>query len=277
MPQAEQTGATPSGGAKRFLPGARTRARLAVVEAELEATRRALGRARAQITEASFDLPDDVERTIVRVRREKLSFLRADQLRNLATLVRDLDAAGVPGAIVECGTARGGSGIVLAAAKATDRPMKVYDVFGMIPPPSEHDGADVHERYRAITAGQAKGLDGEVYYGYRTDLHAEVTESFRRLGVPVEDNDVELVQGLFEDTIHLDGPVAFAHVDGDWYESTMTCLERIAPRLSVGGRIVVDDYYGWSGCQRAVDEYFRGRDGFRLLRRRKLHVLRVAD
>ncbi|WP_127480224.1 TylF/MycF/NovP-related O-methyltransferase [Nocardioides pantholopis] len=264
-------------GAARLLPGARARARLAQVEAELEATRRALGRARAQITEASFDLPEDVERTIERVRREKLSFLRADQLRNLATLVRDLDATGVPGAIVEAGTARGGSGIVLAAAKARERPMKVYDVFGMIPPPSEHDGTDVHERYQAITAGQAKGLDGEVYYGYRTDLYAEVTESFRRLGFPAEKNNVELVQGLFEDTIHLDEPVAFAHVDGDWYESTMTCLERIAPRLSVGGRIVVDDYYGWSGCQRAVDEYFRGRPGFRLLRRRKLHVLREAD
>ena len=32
-----------------------------------------------------------------------------------------------------------------------------------------------------------------------------------------------------------------------------------------GGRIVIDDYYAWSGCRRAVDDYFQGRDGFRLL------------
>jgi hypothetical protein len=27
-----------------------------------------------------------------------------------------------------------------------------------------------------------------------------------------------------------------------------------------GGRIVLDDYYKWSGCRAAVDEYFAGRD-----------------
>ncbi len=28
----------------------------------------------------------------------------------------------------------------------------------------------------------------------------------------------------------------------------MVCLTRLAPRLSSGGRLVVDDYYAWSGC-----------------------------
>ena len=55
----------------------------------------------------------------------------------------------------------------------------------------------------------------------------------------------------------------------------MTCLERIAPRLVPGGRIVLDDYYKWSGCRTAVDEYFKDRDGFRFERRAKLHVVRV--
>jgi asparagine synthase (glutamine-hydrolysing) len=54
----------------------------------------------------------------------------------------------------------------------------------------------------------------------------------------------------------------------------MTCLERIAPLLVPGGRIVLDDYYMWSGCRRAVDEYFEGRDEFRLEQRAKLHVVR---
>jgi hypothetical protein len=163
---------------------------------------------------------------------------------------------------------------VLAAAKAPERPMKVYDVFGMIPAPGEHDGADVHERYAKIAAGDARGVGGEKYYGYRDDLYREVGESFARLGVPVEENNVELIRGLFEDTIRLDEPVAFAHLDGDWYESTMTCLERIAPLLVPGGTIVLDDYYKWSGCRAAVDEYFADRDGFRLEHRAKLRVVR---
>jgi len=249
--------------------------REAELEAELRATKRKLRRARAELRAAQSGLPPAVERTIARVRAEHLTFLKPERLRELARAVRDIEEGGVPGVVIEAGTARGGSAIVLAAAKSPERPMKVYDVFGMIPPPGEHDGADVHERYAKIAAGDARGVGGETYYGYRDDLYDEVTESFARLGVPVAENDVELIRGLFEDTIELDGPVAFAHLDGDWYESTMTCLQRIAPLLSPGGRIVLDDYDKWSGCRAAVDEYFAGRDGFRLDHGAKLHVIRA--
>lgn len=244
------------------------------IEAELKTTRAKLRRTRAQLAAASFDLPPAVEATIERAREEHLTYLKPEHLRALAAAVLDAERARLPGLIVEAGTARGGSAIVLAAAKAPERAMKVYDVFGMIPPPGEQDGPDVHERYARIAAGEARGVGGDTYYGYRDDLYAEVTESFSRLGVPAAEHNVELVQGLFEDTIDLDEPVAFAHLDGDWYDSTMTCLTRIAPLLVPGGRIVLDDYYMWSGCRRAVDEYFDGRDGFRLQQRARLHVVR---
>ena len=193
----------------------------------------------------------------------------------LASLVAEADLAQRPGLVVEAGTALGGAAIVMAAAKAAGRPMKVYDVFGMIPPPSDKDGTDVHRRYDRILKGESTGLRGDVYYGYHDDVYGEVKASFARLGAPVEDNDVDLVQGLFQDTIDLDEPVAFAHLDGDWYESTMTCLERIVPLLTPGGRIVLDDYYAWSGCTTAVDEYFAGRAGYRIERRARLHVVRL--
>jgi Macrocin-O-methyltransferase (TylF) len=244
------------------------------VEAELKTTRAKLRRTRAQLAAAGFDLPPAVEATIAQARDEHLTYLKAEHLRALAAAVLDVERAQLPGLILEAGTARGGSAIVMAAAKAPARPMKVYDVFGMIPPPGEQDGPDVHERYATIAAGEAHGVGGDTYYGYRDDLYAEVTDSFTRLGVPAAEHSVELVQGLFEDTIDLDEPVAFAHLDGDWYESTMTCLTRIAPLLVPGGRIVLDDYYMWSGCRRAVDEYFDGRDGFRQEQRARLHVVR---
>jgi Macrocin-O-methyltransferase (TylF) len=242
---------------------------------KLKATRAQLRDARAQLAAAVYDLPPQVEETIARVRREHLTYLKDENLRELAAMVIDADRAAVPGLVIEAGTALGGSAIVMAAAKAPDRPMKVYDVFGTIPAPSEHDGPDVHKRYAAISAGKARGVGGETYYGYRDDLYREVTDSFERLGVAAADHNVELIRGLFEDTIELDEPVAIAHLDGDWYESTMTCLTRIAPLLATGGRIVLDDYYKWSGCRRAVDEYFAGREGFRLEHRTKLHVVRV--
>ena len=251
-----------------------TRRKLQATRRKLRDTRSKLREVQAQLGELKYALPEEIEQVIARVREEHLTFLKANDLRELATIVLDAERVSLPGLVVEAGTARGGSAMVIAAAKAPERPMKVYDVFGMIPPPSEHDGPDVHRRYEKIAVGQASGVGGETYYGYRDDLLAEVSDSFARLGMPTADHRVELIQGLFEDTIDLDEPVAFAHLDGDWYESTMTCLTRIAPLLVPGGRIVLDDYFMWSGCRKAVDEYFAGRDEFELERRAKLHVIR---
>ena len=249
---------------------------------KLRADRDRLGReVRANRSSVRHPFPDhatpspEVARTIDQVTAERLTYLSRENLELLAAVVAEADRAGRPGVVVEAGTALGGAAIVMAAAKAPTRPMLVYDVFGQIPPPSERDGEDVHARYRKITAGEAHGPAGTTYYGYRQDLFTEVRESFARCGLPVEDNAVQLVKGLFSDTIVLDEPVAFAHVDGDWYESTMTCLERLCPLLSPGGRIVLDDYYAWSGCATAVDEYFAGRPGYRLERRARLHVVKT--
>lgn len=251
------------------------RRRVRAMRREVRQLQSQLQTARASIREGVVELPEVVEQVISQVRAEHLTYLNKWNLRDLAALVRDLDRREVPGLIIEAGAARGGSAITMAAAKSPARPMKIYDVFGMIPPPTEHDGEDVHRRYAKIASGGAKGLGGELYYGYRPDLLVEVTESFERLGVPADERNVELIPGLFEDTIKLDEPVAFAHLDGDWYESTMTCLERIAPLVSPGGRIVLDDYYAWSGCRRAVDEYFSGRDDFRLEFRARVHAVRT--
>ena len=253
----------------------KTRRSLRSARKELRLTKARLREARSYIREGEVELPEHVERVIGRVREENLTYLREHNLRDLAALVADLDRRSVPGLVVEAGTALGGSAIVMAAAKAPDRPMKVFDVFGMIPPPTDRDGEDVHRRFEQISGGKASGIGDGEYYGYRADLYDEVLASFGRLGVPARDHRVELVRGLFEDTIDLDEPVAFAHLDGDWYESTMTCLQRIAPLVSPGGRIVLDDYYAWSGCRTAVDEYFAGNATFRLEFRAKVHAIRV--
>jgi asparagine synthase (glutamine-hydrolysing) len=220
-------------------------------------------------------LPDALRGELAAVRADHLTFLTEAQLESLVGCVLEAEAAGREGILVEAGTARGGSAIAMALAKSRTRPLHVYDVFGLIPPPSEEDGAEVHRRYERITSGQARGLaEDEEYYGYREDLLGEVRDSFARHGVPVEEHAVSLVQGLFQDTIAGDEPVALAHVDGDWYESTMTCLSRLGPRVVPGGRIVVDDYYTWSGCRRAVDEYFAEHPEFRLEMRAKVHAVR---
>ncbi len=262
----------------------RTRRRLAKTQRQLEARTGQLEKLQGELeTLRTFTLdvhpehrvPPDLAAALTAIREDHLTFLTGEQLESLVSCVLETEASGREGILVEAGTAQGGSAIAMALAKSPSRPLKVYDVFGMIPPPSEADGADVRQRYDKITAGKARGLaEDEQYYGYREDLLGEVAASFARHGAPTEDHRVTLVQGLFQDTITGDEPVALAHVDGDWYESTMTCLSRLAPRLVPGGRIVVDDYYTWSGCRTAVDEYFADRPEFRVEKRAKVHVIR---
>ena len=42
-----------------------------------------------------------------------------------------------------------------------------------------------------------------------------------------------------------------------------------------GGVLVIDDYDSWSGCRRAVDEYFADKkDRFEWVTRARLHLVR---
>ena len=151
----------------------RLRTKLAQANAENDRLRRELNVTRASVRDPDprIALPPAVTDTIARVREESLTYLKPDGLATLARLAIGLDLSRTPGLIIEAGAARGGSAIVLAAAKAVERPMKIYDVFGMIPPPSDKDGADIHRRYEIITSGASRGVGGETYYGYRDDLY----------------------------------------------------------------------------------------------------------
>ena len=44
-------------------------------------------------------------------------------------------------------------------------------------------------------------------------------------------------------------------LDGDWYESTKICLEKLYDKVVVGGVIIIDDYGHWVGAKNATDEF----------------------
>lgn len=206
---------------------------------------------------------------------ESLTYLSEAALTELYNQVVKIEKQKFPGILIEAGCALGGSAIVIVTAKSKQRPFFVYDVFDMIPPPSDQDETDVHKRYEVIKSGQSQGIRGKKYYGYEEDILSKVTENFRKYGVPVEANNTHLVKGLFEDVLRVEEPVALAHLDGDWYSSVMTCLHNIEPRLVSGGTIIIDDYYAWSGCRKAVDEYFLNKqDKYKFIKKARLHIVR---
>ena len=74
-------------------------------------------------------------------------------------------------------------------------------------------------------------------------------------------------QGWFEDTLPTQLPeqIAFAHLDGDLYDSTRISLEHVYPRLTKGAVCLIDDYsdsavietLDWfPGVKKTCDEFF---------------------
>lgn len=217
----------------------------------------------------------DAARAIRQVVDQNLTYLDTFSLTELHDSVARLEKDRGQGILIEAGCALGGSALVIAASKTASRELYVYDVFGMIPPPSERDGEDVHQRYDVIASGGSDGIGGDTYYGYRGNLLETVQMTFAEFGYPVLDNNIHLVQGLFEDTLVVTEPVALAHIDGDWYDSVFVCLQRIVPMLVRDGTLIIDDYDDWSGCRAAVDDYFAGKqDQFEFVTKARLHIIR---
>src|SRR3546814_12541427 len=108
----------------------------------------------------------------------------------------------------------------------------------MIPPPaSEKDGEKAKVRYEAIVNGASDGIGGDTYYGYRKDLYGEVCRTLANHGLPVDGQAISLHKGLFEDTLPAAplGPIAFAHIDCDFYDEIgrASCRERVCQYVSI--------------------------------------------
>lgn len=168
------------------------------------------------------------------------------RLRGLYYAVKRVVEKGVPGDIVECGTARGGSaalmGLTLKALGA-DRTLWVLDNFAGLPPPTLNDPDFEVAQHRT---GHCRG-DFE-----------EVRSFFYQLGIL---DRCRMIKGLFQETLPLFDvkTISLLHLDVDWYESTKVCLEYLYDRVSPYGIIQIDDYGHWGGSRRAVDEFFRQR------------------
>jgi O-methyltransferase len=208
-----------------------------------------------------------------RVKRERLTYLSWEKLANLEWCADEVERREVAGDVVEAGVALGGSAIVLATHLTPARAFHGYDVFGMIPPPSERDSADSHERYELIASGKSRGIDGDDYYGYVDDLYERVVSGFRAHRIAPGDR-VELHRGLFEHTLHPTGPLALVHIDSDWHDPVKLCLERTYPHLSPGGFIVLDDYHDYDGCRTATDGFMADRPDMEVARDQGNLVLR---
>jgi hypothetical protein len=74
------------------------------------------------------------------------------------------------------------------------------------------------------------------------------------------DDRVVIVQGDVRETLLIENnipeKISILRLDTDWYDSTKIELEVLYNKLVPGGYLIIDDYGHWSGCAKAVDEFF---------------------
>ena len=151
------------------------------------------------------------------------------------------------GAIVECGVWRGGmiAGIAETLKKFNNN-YYLFDSFEGLPEVKEIDGEKAKEWQMNISSP---------YYYDNCRAEYEFAEGLLlRLGV-----NFKIIKGWFNETIPSNKPleaISILRLDGDWYESTIVCLENLYPLVKQNGIIIIDDYYTWDGCSKAVHDYF---------------------
>lgn len=163
-------------------------------------------------------------------------------LDNLALVKEHL---AIEGDFVECGVWKGGMSGACAVLLGKDRQYHLYDSFEGLPEVKEIDGA----------AAKAWQTDTDST-SYLDNCSAE--QRFAEQAMKISGaTDVHIHKGWFEKTVphHPARPIAVLRLDGDWYESTMQCLEALFPMVVPGGIIIIDDYYVWDGCSRALHDY----------------------
>jgi O-methyltransferase len=185
-----------------------------------------------------------------------MTMISSWRLRDLLWRVDQVTANNVAGALVECGTWRGGASFLMAKRLThlrQDRLVWMFDSFEGLPQPTAQDGprADAYMT-------QVPSADN--YDRCQADLE-QVEADAVRLGVA---DKVRIVKGWFDETLAIHrghiGPIALLRIDGDWYESVKICLEVLYDSVSPRGLVIVDDYYDWDGASRAVHEFLASRD-----------------
>lgn len=173
------------------------------------------------------------------------------RLNNIQQCIENVLANNISGDIIECGVWRGGASIfmraILKAYEVKDRTVYVADSFQGCPVPNiqkypQDKGSDLHD-YKALPVPVER-----------------VKANFNSYGLL--DDQVRFLEGWFKDTLP-NAPlkkIALLRLDGDLYESTTDALTNLYPKLSVGGYIIVDDYFAIAACKEAIMDYRKSHD-----------------
>jgi O-methyltransferase len=164
-------------------------------------------------------------------------------LRELETILK----RDVPGDVVEFGCYIGTTSLFLRRLLSVHDPnqsrqLYAYDSFSGLPDKTTEDASGAGEQFQV----------GELTVSKKQFLH-----EFQKANL----QSPNTFKGWFKDIApdQLPDQIAFAFLDGDFYESIRDSLLLVWPRLVAGGTITIDDYSraALPGVERAVQEFVK--------------------
>ena len=182
-------------------------------------------------------------------------FTSTNKKRQLELIEKTIQCVeNIGGDYVETGVFRGGSSMSMASVlKHYDKlqTLWMYDTFEGMPEPNK-DEVKLCGNKSALQIYKDRSGDW-----CRCSLDTVNKNMAKHIGYPY----VRYIKGMVEDTLpkHKPNKIALLRLDTDFYESTAVSLEYLYPRLVSGGYILIDDYGAFSGCRKAVDDYFKNK------------------
>ena len=165
------------------------------------------------------------------------------ELRQILAMFGDVLRRKVSGDVVELGCYVGTTSLFLQRMILDDdtgRVLHVYDSFEGLPAKTLPDASPAGQQFVKGELKTAKSI---------------FVRHFKHAGLPLP----VIHKSWFDELSDADMPgrIAFAFLDGDFYESIKDSLRLVWPRLADGAMVVIDDYQSEAlpGTKRAVDEW----------------------
>jgi hypothetical protein len=184
-----------------------------------------------------------------------------DSLALTVATVIDAVERDIEGDVVECGTWLGGVSFacLLAQRYAFDRvvkPVWMFDSFAGLPAAEARDGP--------AAAAWQNDTGSATYYDNCTASLQSVKAVAAEFGF--SESEALIVPGWFDQTLPAFNQalsarkIATLRIDCDWYAPVRCVLDHLAGLVIDEGRIIIDDYFAWDGCARAVHDYLSSND-----------------
>lgn len=200
-----------------------------------------------------------------KISTEDMKRLNAFAMRALSTVptivhsytcARDVVARGIQGDLVECGVFAGAQCAAMALGSGFTRTVHLFDSFAGIPKAGPNDDHTITDLI-GVGNGELEST------GISACSEADVRGHMKQWGIP--EARLQFHAGWFEESLAREDlyslfpeGIAVLRLDGDLYSSTRVCLERLYPRLRLGGYCIIDDGQV-TGAMRAVSDYFKGK------------------